>query len=231
MFSIPERDVGKLIDFSMDNEFESIELWDTPLEESNHICLERIRLTGLHVSVHAPLLSPGDVKSVKMNVKLLKESICRAKTWGAKILVLHTGLVPPGTDLNSALKATKAVIQQNLHLLEQHEIMLCLENTGYLGNEIISNFVQLAELTDTFPNHLVGVTFDLSHAEITDGVSKGLDILGNRITHIHISDGIEQSNVHHLPLGKGTIEFSVLKNRIVLQSWRLLPIITGRETY
>ena len=201
------------MDFSINHNFRHVEIIDSPLLDISSYYLERIEENGLNVSVHAPLLKLCDEKSVISNANLLKETILRAKTWKSNVLVTHTGVLPPGVGRESALRAIKSVIEENLDTLEQNDIVLCLENVGYLGNDLICDFYQLADLTDTFPEKLVGIAFDISHAVITGGVPNGLDILGSRIRHIHISDGKQNMDIHHLPLGEGSVDFSALKDR------------------
>ena len=134
------------------------------------------------LSVHAPLLNLGDESAFESNVRVLIAMLERAGAYGAKNIVLHTGILS-GRDASVGIEIATSVIDSILEMLEMHDLVLCLENVGYLGDDLISDYKQLASLVDSFPRHLVGVAFDFSHANITGGVESGIKILGDRVNH------------------------------------------------
>jgi sugar phosphate isomerase/epimerase len=103
------------------------------------------------------------------------------------------------------------VIDYNLDTLKEYDIRLCLENVGFLGDDLVSDFDQLAELAGSYEPWLVGVVFDVSHANIAGGIETGIEVLRNRIEYVHLSDNFGKRKNHHMPIGKGSIDFRHLK--------------------
>ena len=210
VYSVPGRSIDTLLNFIEKYHFKSIELWDSPLPDVHGRLSKILEDNELELSVHAPLLDIGDVEAIDTNVRLLHESVHRANLWGAKRVVLHTGVIKR-REIDTAIEAAKQVIFSNIKVLEELEIILCIENVGYLRGEFISDFGQLSEFVDNYPNHLVGVVFDIAHANIAGGVHRAIEILGSRIKQVHLSDNNGKVEKHHMPLGKGNINFSALK--------------------
>lgn len=210
IYCIPDQNLKQLFTFVKDNNFGAIELWDSPLKEPNSKYHNMIEKSKINISVHAPLLDLGDVNSVNLNVNKLKSSIKRAKKWNAKILVLHLGLCSPNTPHGMALNSAESVISRLIPILEENEIIICVENVGYQQSELISDFTLMKDFIDQFPKKYVGVTFDVAHANVTSDIEKGIEIMGNKIKHIHLSDNKGQKNNHHLPIGNGNIDFKLL---------------------
>ena len=225
IYSVPEHSVDALLDFVEKNNFDGIELWDSPLPKGSTKLSKYLGSESRVLSVHAPMLDLGNEGNIKSNIQALRETIERAGEYGAKIVVLHTGMLID-IDVCRGFEVAKRVIESNLDLLEEYGIILCLENVGYLGNELISDFDQLVSLVDCFPVHLVGVAFDISHANVTRNVEAGIEILGNRIKHIHVSDNNGKQTNHHKPIGKGNIDFRLLeKCSIIDNSMIILEIV------
>ena len=230
IYSVPEHSVDTLIDFVQKNNFDAIELWDSPLPKDNVKLSTYLAGDCQFLSVHAPLLDLGNEVNIESNVQSLRENIERAGEHGAKIVVLHTGMLVD-VDVYRGVEVAKRVIDSNLDLLEVHGIILCLENVGYLGNELISNFEQLVALVDCFPRHLVGVAFDISHANVTGSVETGIEILGDRIKHIHVSDNNGEQFNHHMSIGKGNINFRLLKKCSIIDNSMVILEIAPDENW
>ncbi|MHB8360739.1 MAG: sugar phosphate isomerase/epimerase family protein [Thermoplasmataceae archaeon] len=208
------RSIDTLLDFVEKNHFNSIELWDSPVPDTNGRLSKYLNGGNRDLSIHAPLLNIGDVDSINFNIISLRESIQRSSQWGANRLILHAGLVKK-EDKEIALESAKKVIYENLRFLEKCDLTLCIENVGYLNGDLLKNFEDLAIFVDYFPIQLVGVAFDVSHANITGDVKEGINILGNRIKELHLSDNMGNIEKHHLPLGRGDIDFKVLNNNLI----------------
>lgn len=210
IYSVPELSINTLIEFAEENNFDAIELWDSSLHGSNKKLSRYLCAENRDLSVHAPLLDLGDDDAYESNTLTLRDSFERAGQWGAKTVVLHTGRIKNGRTSEGIETAMRA-INSNIDLLEKYGILLCVENVGYLGDDLIRDFEQLAAFVDSFPNHLVGVVLDVSHANITEGVESGIESLGRRIKHIHLSDNQGKPDNHHMPIGKGNIDFGLLR--------------------
>lgn len=201
------------MNFIRKDHFEAIELWDTCLTNTQEDFLNFLKDENLILSIHAPLLDLGKEILLDENKKSLHETIILADYHGAKNVVLHLGGIDSNepSEITRGIEIARKVIISNIDLLEKHDIYLCIENVGYLGNDLIANFKQLADFVDSFSTSMVGITFDFSHANIFGGVKKGIDVLGSRIKHIHISDNSGIKEGHHMPLGKGNIDLNLLK--------------------
>jgi sugar phosphate isomerase/epimerase len=214
IYSIPGISIDTLFEFAEEHHFNTVELWDSPLPTMGKSY--RKLIDNFELSVHAPLINIGVLDAIKLNIQVLRESIYRSSRWGANRLILHTGQVKM-EDRAIALNSAKNVIDENLTLLKKCELILCIENVSYPNAELIRDFKELALFVDSFPKDLVGVAFDVSHANIKEGVNDGIDILRNRIKEIHLSDNNGNIENHHLPLGKGNIDFNILKNGLNLK--------------
>lgn len=211
IYSIPNQSFDILIDFAEKNRFDVIEIWNSTIIP-NILQLQRyLEKKNRELTIHAPLLNIGDEKTLEKNTQILRKTIERTRELGAKKIVLHTGELN-NEDHCKCIEIAKKVINTNIEFLEQNNILLCIENIGYLDDELLSNFDQLAAFVDFFPRHLVGVTFDVAHANVKGGVENGIRLFGIRIQHIHISDNIGEKDNHHKALGKGDIDFSFLRN-------------------
>ncbi|MCJ2557214.1 MAG: sugar phosphate isomerase/epimerase [Candidatus Thermoplasmatota archaeon] len=210
IYSVPDRSIDTLGDFVQENDFDAIELWDSPLPKRNAKSHKYLESGDRDLSVHAPLLNLGDEGLFRSNVQGLRKTIERAGAYGARNVVLHTGILA-GPDVSGGVDLAKKVVDSNLDSLDECDIMLCLENVGYLGDDLISDFEQLAALVDCFPSHMVGVVFDVSHANITGGVESGIEVLRDRIEYVHLSDNLGERKVHHMPIGEGNIDFRHLE--------------------
>ena len=128
----------------------------------------------------------------------------------------HTGIIDNTSSIErlKSIETAKIVISANIDLLKENSVCLCLENVGYLGNDLITNFEDLTTFVDALSCPSVGVAFDIAHANVSGGIENGIDTLGSRIKHIHISDNIGKTDDHHRPLGKGNIDFNLLKQNL-----------------
>jgi sugar phosphate isomerase/epimerase len=211
IYSIPDHSIDILLDFAQRHNYDAIELWSDLLPASNKRLSEYTDNIDAELSVHAPLLQLGSKKKLEENKSILIDLIQRSYQWKVKKIVLHTG---SDNEVNyiKEVEVAADILLSILDLLKERHICLCIENLGYLGNNIICYFNRLADFVDRFPREQVGVTFDLAHANISGGIRSGIDILGDRIKHIHVADNIGVIDNHHMPLGKGKIDFRSIWN-------------------
>lgn len=213
IYSIPNHSFDILIDFAEKNRFDAIEIWDSTIISNKNSLYRYLEKKDRELSIHAPLLNIGDEKTLECNKRILRKTIEQARGYGASKIVLHTGTLN-NEDSHKCIEVAKRVIKTNIELLEQCNILLCIENVGYLDDEMISNFEQLAAFVDLFPGHLVGVVFDISHANVKGGVESGVRKLGNRIQYVHLADNNGEKDNHHKTLGEGNIDFNLLNKGI-----------------
>ena len=213
IYSIPNQSFDILVDFAEKNRFEVIEIWESTIISNKYSLHRYLEKKDRELSIHAPLLNIGNEKILEDNIQILSKTIEKARGYGAKKIVLHTGKLN-NEKFYKGIEVAKRVINTNIELLEQYNILLCIENVGYLADELIFNFDQLAAFVDLFPLNLVSVVFDISHANLKGGIESGIKILGNRIQYFHLADNTGEKDNHHQALGKGNIDFNLLNKRI-----------------
>lgn len=213
IYSIPNQSFDILIDFAEKNRFDAIEIWDSTIISNKRSLNRYLEKKDRELSIHAPLLNIGDEKKLENNARILSKTIELARGYGARKIVLHTGKLN-NEDFNICIEVAKRVINTNIELLEQYNILLCIENVGYLDNVMISSIDQLVAFVNLFPEHLVGVAFDIAHANVKGNIERSIRILGNRIKHIHLADNVGKKDNHHKALGKGNVDFSILNKGI-----------------
>jgi len=225
IYSIPDQSIETLIRFAEKNHFVAIELWNDYLIKKNEWVLKYLKDANIELSVHAPLLNLGEKKFIKQNNSALNDCLERAKRWKAKTVVLHTGIIEKG-NVADGVKTAMGIINAKMDILREFGLMLCIENVGYLKNEMIYDFNQLAEFVNKFPKDHVGVTYDIAHANITQGVESGFKILKERIKHVHLSDNNGHPEKHHLPIGKGKIDIELIKKIVEIKDITAILEIT-----
>lgn len=210
IYCIPARSVSGLLEFVTIHDFGAIELWQSPDLRPDDKIRKFLADANHNLSIHAPLLNLGDPDQMDANLRDLRETIDNTARMRGKTVVLHLGAVPGGVAMASiAIEIAKSVIGSLICLLEQHGILLCIENVDK-ENELIRDFRHLGEFVDCFPGHLVSIAFDTSHANVVGRVEVGVRELGNRIKHIHLSDNKGNQSDHHWPVGTGNIDFCTL---------------------
>lgn len=230
VYCLPGHDPIDTIYFAVSNNFKAVELWDSNLSPPSIELLRIIKLAGIDISLHAPPVNLGDSKNFEKNVELLSKSILTAESWGAKSIVLHGGIIQKEEKYESSLSFAISVVQQVVKELERTGIQLCVENTGYMNQELFQRYSQLLDFVNLFPKKSVSIAFDMSHAEITQGVQKGFEVFGDRIKHIHISDAKKGETTHHLPLGSGHVDFSILK-KVHFDGLAILEVTPNEKWY
>ena len=216
IYSVLGHSVDKLLRFVEENHFEAIELWDSCLNYADKNLLKHIEDENRVLSIHTPLLDLGKERLLRENITSLSETINLANSHNAKVIVQHTGIIDNASSSErlKSIETAKIVISANIDSLKENGVCLCIENVGCLGNDLIINFEDLATFVDALSCSSVGVAFDVAHANVAGGIENGIDILGSRIKHIHISDNIGKTDGHHRPLGKGNIDFNLLKQNL-----------------
>lgn len=213
IYSIPNLSVETLISFVNEKQFSAIELWSTSFDSLNKDISDFLINMDKTLSIHAPLLNLGSKAELNKNIKELKNTILLAKQYNARNIVLHIGEIDSeqNIELSKNIEIAKKVIINNIELLEENNILLSIENVGYAENELIKSYEQLKNFVDSFDNSNIGITFDLAHANVTEGVENGFKKFGSRINHLHLSDNFGDIEKHHKPLGDGNINFEILK--------------------
>jgi sugar phosphate isomerase/epimerase len=171
---------------------------------------ERCRDLGLHIhSVHMPVeLAHG---MAEVDVALRRDSVRQAKhiaeivcRMGAKMLVTHAGgRIPEGTPRSIVEAASFESLTSLCAFCATLGLPVALENT------LPVEFGSVAEAI-TFQRKLapygVGCCLDTSHANLTGDVAEAVDVLGQKLLTLHVSDNNGTRDEHALPFD-GTIDW------------------------
>lgn len=181
---------------------------------------EIIETSGIELCLHAPFF--------ELNIAALCPGIREASVWsikktadlgqklGAKVMVVHNGgYQPPGPPGSSRSNDDRMRNHwdnnlESLRLItdyaEARGVTVCLENIGFDPFSIDGSFEDMLEIRDKVGPAL-RFTLDMGHARLQDGARRGIDLLGNNIRHIHLTDNFGKRD-DHLPLGDGNYDYS-----------------------
>ena len=219
--------------FAVKHNFEGIELlceiydaWPASLTKGDRVFIRDVcEENRLPLSLHCPSIgnnisshNPGQRKE---SIHQLRETIALAEELGAHIVTVHPGRVNSFRLLSEddaspySLKAMKGeayqflldVLRECAHFAEERSVVLCVENMGHLPNDTIHTVEELRQLIDEVAHPSLEVTLDLSHSNISGGISNSIQTLKPHIRHIHVSDNFGRES-SHLELGRGSIDIS-----------------------
>lgn len=175
--------------------------------------------SGLEICVHSPFYEINIGASSKgirnESVQYTKKAVDLCADLGGKILVLHNGRytynVPKGeTEKNIFMKLQWDYNIDSISQINSYAairgVTICLENVGVDPQSIDQTFEDLLKIRNLVGDSLK-FTLDLGHARLTEGVIKGISILGDNIRHIHLTDNFGEKD-DHLPIGEGNFDFS-----------------------
>ncbi|WP_297071629.1 sugar phosphate isomerase/epimerase [Thermococcus sp.] len=180
---------------------------------SANVLAEEIRSFGLELSIHAPFsdLNIGSfnerIRTASMEV--LRETLEIAADIDAMTVTIHPGHCSP-VSRRYRERYTK-IHRSSLRTLdawhEEFGVKLGVENMPsfpILDAQTPERLSELLEGTD------LGVTFDVGHLNTTTAEFKRfLELLGDRVIHIHLHDNHGESD-EHLALGEGTVPWKRL---------------------
>jgi len=184
--------------------------------------LKKANINIEDVIVHAPYimnLANDDPKKRNFALRFFSEEIKRVTAIGCKYVVLH-----PGSNPNKELAASYISSALNEINHWNKDVVVCLETMAGKGNEVGSNFEQLAQIIKLVENKkLIGVCLDTCHINDSgydvkdiDTVLKEFDnVIGfNYLKVIHINDSLNikgASKDRHANIGEGTIGLKTLQ--------------------
>ncbi|HTS31206.1 MAG TPA: sugar phosphate isomerase/epimerase family protein [Bryobacteraceae bacterium] len=153
---------------------------------------------------HAVVNITEPVKALRLQVvDEIKRALAIAEVIPFKYLVQHVGVTGEEFDMRKVDAAFAALEELSL-FARQRGVQVLLENTP---NELSSSdrLLQFEELT-----HLgLDFTFDIGHANMTEGVEPAFQRMKERIrsTHIHDNNGKDDSHLFPLVSPGGTIDW------------------------
>lgn len=180
---------------------------------------EVIQKTGIEICIHAPyheINIAAYCKSIREeSIRIIKKSIDLCHELGGNVLIAHNGNFT--YNINGATKNNHPALEiqwkSNIDALKQingyanaREVTVCLENIAINAFSIDRCFADLLEIREAVGNSLQ-FTLDMGHARLSEGATKGIQLLGDNIRHIHLHDNHGEKD-DHLPLGDGNYDYS-----------------------
>ena len=232
-----KMDYQHAIQFAIENGFQGVEIWSNPFDflprkvtpkeirAIRSIAREHHISLAVHFCFGSNNLADDNEGHLQESIKQLKETIQLCHRIGAEIVIIHPGTVPdiatheenflnPQFTLIALKQDSIKRFMKSLALLtlfaEKYQVVIGLENLGYLKNSIQSTFEDLVEWVDQIASPALQITLDVGHANIEDSVEKAIEIFRTRIRHIHLTDnnGISKGKFSdHGELGSGTINW------------------------
>ncbi|MBU0761584.1 MAG: sugar phosphate isomerase/epimerase [Candidatus Altiarchaeota archaeon] len=166
---------------------------------------------GIKATIHAPHydfnIATNNSGLMDEMVKQVKDCVRVAEILGSDIVVLHPGRI------SSKKFPRDLVLERAIEFLSGVEsfaggknVKICLENETLSTKSLCSLPEEMKYVIDAVDSKNVRVCLDIAHVNTTKKpLSEFLRLLKKQIYHIHISDNVGDS--HHLPIGKGNIDF------------------------
>lgn len=207
--------------------YDGVELmvWTDPVSQDIDEVIRLSERFGMPVlSVHAPcLLITQRVWSPDPWIRLTR-SVQAAQRLGAPTVVVH----PP---FRWQREYARAFPERVAELEDESGIAIAVENMypwRAAGREVAAYAPHWDPSTGPYRN----ITLDLSHAAVAEMDALVLaDVIGDRLSHLHMTDGTHSSRDEHLLPGRGTQPCAALLERLARDNWSgaiILEVTTRR---
>lgn len=212
-----------MFDFAIEHDFKAVELHGKfhnaeSLTEAEIAYLRRVSESngiGLTLHYHHDALPGSHRRSVWDS---LLESFTRnlemLGSLGGKVIVLHPGKIDvptldrpeDGSELirREAVRNLKRFVRTVAPTAERLGITICIENLKHDPGFVLTSYEDLASVIDDANSDHVGAVLDVGHCIIGDGLPEAIEILGDRIKHLHLNDAID--GIEHKEIGIGTLD-------------------------
>jgi len=215
-----QRSLVEAIEFARRHGLSAFEVWaDHPHahpDETPNELRERLRreLAGFaRVSVHGPL---GNASLASINPGIWRESLRQylatvelAHDIGAAVLVVHPGDLRDPRFADEFPRRSQEALGQLARRAEQLGVTLAVENCGPYHAGVDRTADELRALIAHVGSPRLKACLDTGHGAVNRNTADLVRLLGNAIVHLHVHDNHGQRD-EHLPMGRGTIDFSVL---------------------
>lgn len=207
-----------------------VEVWSEHLwRDDDGKLLERIRRSGLDISVHGPT---GDINITSSNPGIRNESLRQvlrgveeAAKMGARVVTVHPGFLTGRQDTADSIWDLQ--IEAFTRITKRAKdlgILIAMETMEKKSKEVVIRPDLANQIVDAVNFENFGITFDISHAHTVMDVVTFIHGL-RKINHIHISD--TKDGKVHVQMGEGEIDFPsvlrALKQRydgaLVIEGW------------
>lgn len=172
----------------------------TSLELTLHLPFSDMNLAGLNPSIRGEVL-----RQMKQYLTLASDFV--------NLAVVHPGYLSPyGAQVpHEACRTNLASLRELCEFAADFGILIAVENMPDYPKIFGKYPEEMSEMLEAIGSHNVGFTFDVGHANTVGLTDEFLEVLGGRISHVHIHDNGGERD-EHLPLGDGTVDWkSVLE--------------------
>jgi len=159
--------------------------------------------TGLELTLHLPF---SDMNLAGLNNSIRAEVLRQMKHY----LTLASNYVNLAVIHPGYLSHYGVQVPQEAYLTNLASIREICDFAADFGILIA---VEILEMLDTIGSHNVGFTFDVGHANTVGLVNDFLDLLAEKISHVHIHDNMGKKD-EHLSLGRGNINWKFVMERL-----------------
>jgi len=189
-------------------------------EETISEVREIMERSGIEFCLHAPFFELNIAALCpairEASVRSAKKTVDFGERLGAAVMVLHNGRYvlfgragatrfnDDGMRMywNNNIESVKAITDY----AGDRGVTVCLENIGFESASIDGSFEDMLEIREKVGPALQ-FTLDMGHARLSEGAEKGIDLMGDSIRHIHLTDNFGKTD-DHLPLGEGDYDYS-----------------------
>ena len=173
---------------------------------------ELLETTSLKISIHGPYsdikLAAFDLGTRKHAVKTFLDIIEICGKLGIGPVTVHPGVIGPIQywDSDRVPKLTRLFLEELAKEARNSSVLIALENMPNMR----FTTCQTAEEMKRMMNGLdIGMCLDVGHAHTTNQMAEMM-ALKDKFINVHVHDNMGDRDAH-LPLGQGTIDFSILK--------------------
>jgi len=171
-------------------------------------------------SVHAPFadmnIASFDDGIRGLMMRKVQASLANAHELGASLFVLHPGLwggirfAFEDRIRHYGLESIRAMVRQ----AEELGLTLALENMPSPLHFMLETPEDFKRLFGEVDSRILGITFDVGHANTQGSVEEFVDKFMDRIVHVHAHDN-DGSYDAHLSIGDGNIDWPQIMKRLV----------------
>ena len=228
-----DQPLNTMVDFAIEHGFRVVELMGKfhsaetlseqdlryleEVSESHGITFNQHYLHGAMPGSHRTSVWHDTLASFERNM----EMVHRLR---GSVIVLHPGKIDvptlsrpeDGSELirREAVRNLKRFVRSAVPTAEKLGITICIENLKHDPGYVLSSYEDLASVIDDADSDNVGVVLDVGHCIIGDGLTEAIEVLGNRIRHLHLNDAID--GVEHEEIGTGILDLD-----------EMAPLLTG----
>ncbi|MCQ5340416.1 MAG: sugar phosphate isomerase/epimerase [Candidatus Verstraetearchaeota archaeon] len=171
----------------------------------------------IEYTVHCPILdiniAATNDKVRKLAIKIIKDSMEKARNINAKIYVIHPGFRTPLENFVPNINKNLNILslKEILHYGEELGLKVAIENMPARTRCLLQNVNEFFELEEEGISPYI--VLDVGHANTTSQLEIFLSKLNNKIIHVHLHDnyGIEDE---HRVIGEGNINWQLVKSYI-----------------